>query len=196
MNRGLIQGIAPAWALLGVAGLFTSAVMRLGSRGLATVRAGLSPGQWILLVSFTFVMVYGEGVLALQRKWVPRLLRRARALRHEPLGLQLLGPLYGLSLVGGTRKELLRGWLGTLAIVTAIVIVRSMPEPWRGIVDVSVASALAWGLLSIALGSPEVFRSTEAEPSAESVPGAGHTRGEAHAPKEIDGDHDARKVPE
>lgn len=182
MSRALIRGLAPAWALLGVAGLFTSAVVRLGSRGLATVGEGLSPVQWVALVLFTLVMVYGEGVLALQRKWVPRLLGRARSLRHEPLGLKILGPLYGLSLVGGTRKELLRGWLGTLAIITAIVIVRSMPEPWRGIVDFAVASALAWGLLSIALGSPRVFRSTEAEPSAESVSGAGHTRGEAHAP--------------
>jgi hypothetical protein len=84
--------IAPAWTLLGVAALFSSAVWRLGGRGVATLQDGLAPGHWLLLISLTIVMVYGEGVLALQRRWVPRLLRRASAIRSESLILKLLGP--------------------------------------------------------------------------------------------------------
>jgi hypothetical protein len=196
MTRTTLGHLAPAWALIGVGALFTSAVTRLGSRGVSTLSEGLSPGQWVVLVLFTSVMVYGEGVLALQRKWVPRLLDRARAVRDESLGLRILAPFYGLSLVGGPVKQLLRGWLSTIAIVTAVVVVRSFSEPWRGIVDFAVASALAWGLISILLGAPGVFRSAEAEPSSESVGGHRDTGREAHPPDEIDRDHDARRVPE
>jgi hypothetical protein len=196
VSRVVLGALAPAWLLLGVGALFTSAVVRLGARGLATLQGGLSAGHWVVLISLTAVMVYGEGVVALQRRWVPRLLRRARALRGESLGLKLLGPLYGLSLVGAPGKQLLRGWLGTLAIVTAILIVRSLPEPWRGIVDFSVASALAWGLLSIAWGSPTAFRSADAEPAPETVARGRDSGGEACAPNEVHGDHDAREIPE
>lgn len=148
---------AAAWALFGVSALFASAVYRLGGRGVHTIFGGLGALQWTALVVLTGVFVYGEGVMALQRKWVPKLIDRARAIRSEPALLQLLGPLYGMALVGGPLKRALRAWLGTLAIVTAIVIVRNFPEPWRGIVDFAVASALAWGLVSIVRSAPKAF---------------------------------------
>ncbi len=157
--RTPLGNMAVLWALAGVAGLFASAVIRLGGRGIETIVGGLAPVQWVALAVLTLVMVYGEGVVALQRRWVPRLIERARALRGERFGLQLLAPLYGLSLVGAPLPRLARAWLGTAAIVTAILIVRSLPDPWRGIVDFSVAAALGWGLISIALRAPRAFRS-------------------------------------
>lgn len=160
MSRRTAPGnIAVLWALAGVAALFGSAVFRLGGRGIETIVGGLAPVQWVALTVLTFVMVYGEGVVALQRRWVPKLIERARALRDERFGLQLLAPLYGLSLVGAPAPRLIRAWLGTGAIVTAILIVRSLPDPWRGIVDFAVAAALGWGLVSIARRAPHAFRS-------------------------------------
>lgn len=160
MRRRTASGdIAVLWALAGVAALFGSAVFRLGGRGIETIVHGLAPLQWVALTVLTFVMVYGEGVVALQRRWVPKLIERARALRDERFGLQLLAPLYGLSLVGAPAPRLIRAWLGTTAIVTAILIVRSLPDPWRGIIDFSVAAALGWGLVSIARRAPHAFRS-------------------------------------
>lgn len=194
MTRVRRDFLAPAWALIGVGALFTSAVTRLGSRGVATVSEGLSAGQWVVLVLLTFVMVYGEGILALQRKWVPRFLGRSRAVRHESFGLKILAPFYGLSLVGGSLKQLLRGWLSTTAIVAAVVIVRSFPEPWRGIVDFAVAAALAWGLITIVIGAPGVFRSAAEESTVRSGDRGRVTGGEIDAADEIDRDHDARKV--
>jgi len=148
---------AAAWALFGVSALFASAVFRLGGRGLHAIGDGLGPLHWVVLVLLTGVFVYGEGVMALQRRWVPKLIDRARAIRSEGVVLQLLGPLYGLSLVGAPRKRALRAWLGTMAIVSAILIVRTFPDPWRGIVDFAVASALAWGLVSILRSASKAF---------------------------------------
>jgi hypothetical protein len=144
--------------LAGVAGLFTSAVLRLGGRGVATITDGLAPAHWAVLVALTAVMVYGEGIKALQRRWVPRLIERARALRTERFWLQLLAPLYGLSLIGAPPARLARAWLGTSAIVTAVIVVRGLPEPWRGIIDFAVASALAWGLISLLVRAPGALR--------------------------------------
>ena len=141
---------AAVWALAGVAALFGSAVLRLGGRGVETMLGGLAPLQWAVLAALTVFMVYTEGVLTFQRRWVPKLIERARVVRRERLWLKLLAPLYGMALVGGPPARNLRAWLGTMAIVGAIIAVRALPDPWRGVVDFAVAAALGWGLVCIA----------------------------------------------
>ena len=91
------------------------------------------------------------------------LIRRLHSLSGlVPVGVflvvHLLAPLYGLSLIGASRKETARAWAGTLAIVLAVLVVRSFPEPWRGITDFAVAAALAWGLAAIVRGVPSALR--------------------------------------
>lgn len=141
---------ASLWAVLGVAGLFAVAVVRLGWQGIVTIRSGLGGLEWVVLVGLTGAFVYGEGYRAIDRRWVPNLFRRARELRSERrLLVRWLAPLHGLSLIAASRRRLLRGWLGTSAIVVAVLVVRSLPAPWRGIVDFAVATALAWGLIAI-----------------------------------------------
>ncbi len=151
-------GVVASWALLGVAALFAWAVYRLGGRGLEAIRGGLDPLEWAALVLLTVGFVYGEGVRALDRRWIPGLVDRAQRLRRESRLLQLLGPLYGLSLVGKERGELVRGWLGTFGIVVAVLMIRSLPPPWRGIVDFAVAGALVWGLIAILRRMPAAVR--------------------------------------
>jgi hypothetical protein len=134
------------WGVSGVALLFASAAYRLGERGIDTIAGGLSAPQWLVLAALTVVFVYGEGVRALERKYVPHVMRRVELLRGERrTWYRLLAPLHALTLIGAARGLLLRAWAGTAAIAIAVVIVRSFPEPWRGITDFAVAAALAWG---------------------------------------------------
>jgi hypothetical protein len=138
------------WALLGVAGLFARAVWQLGARGVATVMAGLQPSEWLVLVGLTAVFIYGEGYRALQLKWLPRMCQRvARLDAGAPLVIRLFAPLHAMGLVGGPLGAVVRGWLGVGAIVVAVVVVSRFPEPWRGITDLAVASALAWALAAL-----------------------------------------------
>lgn len=149
-ERRWLDVVAPAWAVIGVSALFATATYRLGERGVAVIRDGLGGWEWMALAGLTLVFVYGEGFLALDRKWVPGLMRRARELKDErSVVLRLLAPLYGLSLIGAPPAKLLPSWLGTLAIVGAVLVIRVLPEPWRGIVDFAVAAALGWGLVAI-----------------------------------------------
>lgn len=158
-RSGRAGAVSAAWALSGVGLLFLFAVYRLGSRGLATVQGGLTPGHWLSLVLLTAAFVYAEGARALQRRWVPRLVERAARLRHEDVLVhRILAPLYGMSLVGAPPRRVLRAWSLTGAIVVAVFVVRSFPEPWRGITDLAVASALLWGLGAIVAKAPAAFR--------------------------------------
>lgn len=138
------------WALGGVSILFGSAVFRLGSRGVATVRGGLDSFHLAALAVVVVAFVYGEGVRAIQRKYAPHLLGRvADVSRETRVVYRLLAPFYAMSLVGAPPRSLIRAWAGVAAIVSAILVLRVTPDPWRGIVDLGVALALAWGLVAI-----------------------------------------------
>ncbi|MEM7416843.1 MAG: hypothetical protein AAF389_15155 [Gemmatimonadota bacterium] len=144
------NGTLVVWAVVGVSTILSMAVFRLFSRGWPVVSAGLEPVEWVGLAIALFAFVYGEGVVALQRRWVPRILRRSQALGPaDHPALRVGAPLYAMGLLGGPARSLVRSWLGVIAIVAAVLVVRALPEPWRGIVDVSVAGALAWGVISL-----------------------------------------------
>lgn len=150
---------AALWALTGVALLFGFAVFRLGRRGLSTIGEGLAPLEWGALLLGTLFMVYTEGVMTFQRHWVPRLVERARTLRTGGAAHhRLLAPMYGMSLIGATGKRTAIAWTASAAIVALVLFVRTLPDPWRGIVDFSVAAALAWGLALIVRGFARVTR--------------------------------------
>jgi hypothetical protein len=165
--------VAMWWGILGVALLFVAGAVRLGERGLQTVRGGLEPVEWLALVVLTAVFVYGEGVRALQRRYVPHVMRRVEQLRQERrCWYRMLAPLHALTLIGAGPGLLARAWGGTAAIGAAVVIVRSFPEPWRGITGVAVAAALAWGtcaLLVAALRSLRPLRSRRSRRSLRAV---------------------------
>jgi hypothetical protein len=142
------------WAVVGVAALFARASWQLGQRGVATVAAGLDPLEWFILTALTVAFVYGEGYRALQRKWIPHVFARIGRLGRERVAVyRLLAPLYAMSLVGAAKQAMLRAWLGVAAIVGAVLVVSRLPDPWRGMIDVAVASALVWGLAAILITS-------------------------------------------
>lgn len=146
-----VEKATSLWAVAGVVLLFANAAYRLGVRGIATIREGLGPWEWAALALLTGLFVYGEGVRALERRYAPFVIGRVVRLREEPsAAYRLLAPLYALALIGARAGTLARAWGGMAAIALAVIIVRALPEPWRGITDFAVAAALAWGLLAIA----------------------------------------------
>ena len=152
MSERQVGAVVSGWAVLGVAAILAWAVYRLGGRGLDVIQQGLDGFEWSVLIVLTLGFVYGEGVRSLDRKWVPGVVERARRLRDQSVLLWILAPLYGLSLVGTERRELVRGWLGTSAIVLMV------PAPWRGIIDFAVAAALSWGVVAILRRVPAAVR--------------------------------------
>jgi hypothetical protein len=161
VTQPAVAGPAGWWGVLGVAFIFASAAWRLGERGVMTVRAGLGPWEWAALAGLTAVFVYGEGVRALQKKYIPFVIRRVDAVRREHIVYRILAPLHAMALVGAPPGILARSWGGSLAIVLAVLIVRGFAEPWRGIVDFAVASALAWATVALIVLAARSARGTE-----------------------------------
>ncbi|HSM05844.1 MAG TPA: hypothetical protein VK858_14600 [Longimicrobiales bacterium] len=162
MNAG--GRLAAGWAITGVGALFLFAIVRLGARGISVVASGLGPSQWAVFGLLLLLFVVFEGRAALQARWVPMLVRRARDLRGSAApSHRLLAPLYGMSLVGASPRRLVRAWLGTLAVIVAILLVRVLPDPWRGLIDLSVAAALAWGLGALLIQAPDALRTVAVE---------------------------------
>ena len=145
--------LAEGWALLGVSFVFLKSAMQLGVRGVVTMLSGMTTGEWMAFIVITALFVYGEGVRALQMKYMPYVLRRIAQLPGESAVNQILAPLYAFSLIGAERRVLVKAWAGTAAIVAAVIIVRQFSEPWRGIVDFGVAMALTWGLIALLAGA-------------------------------------------
>jgi hypothetical protein len=128
------------------------ATWRVGQRALTLRPRELTPLQWAVFAVCTLTFAYGEGYRALHRRFTPAVIARAATLANGARArsvFALLGPLYALGLFYPDRKVCLRAWLSTTAIVLAVFIVRALPDPWRAIIDASVALALAIGVSSL-----------------------------------------------
>ena len=148
--RAIWPSIVVWWAVTGVAVPLVEAVYRLGARTMAAIRSGLTATQWGLFALTVLLFAYAEGYRALQQRFAPRVVSRALALRHTDNVLwRILAPLYAMSLVGADRRHLARAWASVGLIVAAILVMREIPQPWRGMVDGGVAVALTWGLLAL-----------------------------------------------
>ena len=139
------------WSVAAVALALAEGVFRLGARAARTIAEGLDGPQWLALAASVAALCYFEGHRALQLRFVPSVLRRAEVAGHMCRGCfgVLAAPLFALSLIGTDRQTGARAWLGVASIVLAVLGVRELPAPWRGIVDAGVAAALAWGLVAL-----------------------------------------------
>lgn len=149
------RGWTFGWGVAGVFVVLSWPALRLGTRGVATMRDGLSMLEWVALAALVVVFGYGEGVLALGRRWVPRALERTRRLSDSPhrAHVRLLAPLHAMGLVGHRSDTLFRNWAGVGAIIGAVWVVRRLPDPWRGMIGFAVAVALAWGAWTLVRGA-------------------------------------------
>ncbi len=155
------------WATLGVAAITLDAVLRLAPRAVATLASDLTPTQWMLASVWTLGMIYGEGYRVFTRSLGPRLHLRARAIarRRRPVEV-LLAPLVCLDLVCRPRAALLGGWRLVAMIIGFVLLVRQLPAPWRGIVDIGAVAGLGLGSLGLLIPLRRLRRSVAEGTSA------------------------------
>lgn len=136
------------WGLVGFALIVLRGLWRLVPMAWDVPFEAFSVLHWIATAVSLVAFGFGEGVLAIQRGYLPRLRARAEQLLIEPSPLYgLLAPLYCMGLIGADWKTLARGWGMLAAIVLMILGMRFVPTPWREIVILGVVVALAWAIL-------------------------------------------------
>lgn len=145
-----MRALAYYWGIAGVVLLLASAVVRLTPYVLELATYPLSMLQQLLLAGFVLFMLYSEGWKGFHLNFSPRVVARAEGLSRAPTALlTLLAPLVCMGFLHATRKRQLISLILTSGILLLVLVVRMLPQPWRGIVDAGVVLGLAFGILSI-----------------------------------------------
>jgi|TARA_B110000967_G_scaffold82594_1_gene85269 GT2 family glycosyltransferase len=140
-----------AWGIGGVLLLLIFAIFRLAPMALELVNSSMSQLHWLALAFSVIYMAYAEGYKGFHLGFAPRVVVRARYLADNPRALHvLLAPLFCMGYIYATRKRQIVSFALTVMIICFVLIARSMPQPWRGILDAGVVVGLSLGVLSIA----------------------------------------------
>lgn len=143
---------AAAWGILGVALLLAQANWRLAPRAAEalTWEEGLTGWQIALTVTWLVVSLYAEGYRAFHQRFCPRVIVRARYLANNTTWIRgIFAPFFCMALFHATRRAKIAAWIVMFMVIALIILIRQIPQPWRGIIDIGVVAALTWGLTSL-----------------------------------------------
>lgn len=143
--------VAVVWGVGGVLTLLGSAIARLLPLALEPLNAEMAWPTIAAYVASVVLMAYAEGWRGFHQKFSPRVVARAAWLGDHPKAVWLaLAPAFCTGLVGASRKRMIVAWILPMAIIVLVLIVRNVPQPWRGAVDAGVVVGLGIGCASIA----------------------------------------------
>ena len=159
MSSGRLLGVVGAfWGIGGLSLLFGSALFRLYPYAEELGALSLTWYHWLALAASLVFMGYAEGYKGFHLKFSPRAAARALYLKNNPtVARVVLAPLFCMGFFHATRKRKIVAYSLTAMIILLIVLVRHLPQPWRGIVDAGVLLGLGWGLVSVWLFSAKAF---------------------------------------
>lgn len=164
------------WAVLGVMALLIQAILRLSAITVEALSSGeMTSLQYGVCAVWCLLNAYMEGYRGFQKKFVPRVLARAHhlALSPEPLPATL-APLYAMAFFRATLRAKIAAWGVSCLVIVAITLVRTIAQPWRGIIDAGVVVGLSWGLIALALGAVARLSGRTPEGDPELAQEAGH----------------------
>lgn len=148
------------WGFAGVVALLGFAIYRLAPRAWEALGMELSLVQWIFLVVFALFMLVAEGYRGFQKKFSPRTAARVKHLHDHPRALHVaLAPAFCMGYFHAKKKTQITAICLTLGIVLLVVLVRFLPQPWRGLVDFGVVLGLSYGIASFAAFTAKAFGS-------------------------------------
>ncbi len=168
----LVGELGAVWGLGGVGLLLGGAVYRLTPIAIETFDNPLGTLHWGVLVVWVATMLAMEGYMGFQRSFSPRVAARARYLVDRPSVVRsLFAPFFCMGYFHSTRRVQIRSILLTIGIVTLVVAVRRVAQPWRGIIDMGVVLGLTWGIASIAVFTYMAFATDGFDRSPETPTG-------------------------
>lgn len=155
--------IGAIWGVGGVLLLLGSAIYRLSGMAAEAFTQELLWYHRAAFLVIVIFMAYAEGYRAFQQGFSPRVAARARYLLHNPTLLRVIfAPFFCMGFFHATKRRQITSISVTLGIVILVLLVRLLPQPWRGIIDAGVIIGLAWGIgsllaLSIMALGPQPF---------------------------------------
>jgi len=143
-----VEKLLAAWGVAWVSLLLGQAIWRLAPLALEPWTQDLmTTGQKGIYIGWLVANAYLEGYRGFQLRFSPRVVARAIYLGQNPRPLWVILALpFCMSLFHSTRRQMTVSWVFIGALVLLIWWVRSLPQPWRGIIDGGVVLGLVWGL--------------------------------------------------
>ncbi len=140
-----------SWAVLGVSALLLRAIISLTPVALDPIRDGsLNHWHWAILILWVAFNAYAEGYRGFHKSFSPRVVRRGLYIGRQPRFWKvLLAAPISMGLFHAPRRTMIVAWSVLIGIVILVVSVRSLGQPWRGIVDAGVVVGLTLGWLSL-----------------------------------------------
>jgi len=153
-NRSLLGTVGAIWGLTGVHLLLISATFRLWPKAVDAFSHHFAWYHWVMLIIIVLGMAYMEGYKGFQQAFSPRTAARARYLRNNPrIGHVALAPFFCMGYFYATKRRKITSISLTLGIIMLIILVSSLSQPWRGIIDAGVVVGLVWGIVSLLIFS-------------------------------------------
>ena len=95
-------------------------------------------------------MAYAEGYKGFHLSFAPRVVTRATYLTQNPKFMHIaLAPFFCMGYIHATRRRQLISFGLAIMIIGFVLLVRFLPQPWRGILDAGVVVGLTMGCASI-----------------------------------------------
>jgi uncharacterized membrane protein YedE/YeeE len=165
-SRSWSQQSLVFWAYLGVIGLLGQSIFRLVPIALEPLRNGpMTLLQNSVYWGWAVSSIYLEGYRGFHLRFVPRVIRRARLLAQEPTPLRgALAPLYVMGFFDAPPADKRAAWGVTTAVLCAVFVVRTLGQPWRGIIDGGVVMGLGAGMVSLIATAHEAFTPPRVSP--------------------------------
>lgn len=194
--RSITAAAGAVWGVAGVTGVLLRAVVALYPVALEGLSGELGWIHWSVLALWMPFMLWSEGYRGFHASFSPLIVARALYLkRHPTLWRVLLAPIYCMGFFGATRRRRIVAVSLPLAIIGLVLLVRLLPQPWRGIVDAGVVAGLACGIASIGYFSWRALRSGSLDRSPEVVQPAGTADAPVYdgpVPAGLSTDHDGQ----
>ena len=138
-----------SWGVFGVVAILVDAIVRVLPLALAPLAGGeLGFAGGLAYLLSVLALGYCEGYRGFARSFSPRVVARALATRQAGGWLALAAPLVAMGLMHATRRRLIASWCLVAMIVAFILMLRVLPQPWRGAVDAGVVVGLSWGVVA------------------------------------------------
>jgi hypothetical protein len=166
-----VKVVGYVWGIGGILLLLLFAIMRLGPIALELSSLNLRLVHWLALLFSVSYMLYAEGYKGFHLGFAPRVVARAHYLSRNPRPLHLLlAPLFCMGYIYATRRRQILSLGLTTMIICFVLLVRMLPQPWRGIVDAGVVAGLMLGVASICYFLLSLWRSPETFEFATDIP--------------------------
>lgn len=142
--------IAAAWGFAGLLFILIGPIIRLGELSLEAMEYEVQWYHWAVGLANIGFMLFTEGYRGFQKKFSPRVGARLKHLYENPRWLDVfLAPLYIMGFYHTTRRRQIATFALLFVIIIFVILIRMLPQPWRGMLDMGVVLGLSYGTVTI-----------------------------------------------